>query len=240
MGLFTTEGILRKKNLRDVPKPVDGLSNILKAAFDNKMDAADIKIIDGAETYGAPFIDYYYTREYLRLKNVLIRDINRPRSSAFEYPVAQPLQTINNRLDVATSELGEKFPTGGGDGLKIEYFNWNDVYSAELDIKSEGGGSYVEGQELSSSKVGTESAQLDQAYASPNTFVAPTDSEAFFEFDSDDLVGKNPTATEKGWNKGNVLFKMKIRQYFFMYSQVILVIRVGECFYHQLRNINIR
>lgn len=201
MGLFTTEGILRKKNLRDVPKPIDGLSNILRAAYSQKMDADDIKIVDGASTYGNPYTSYFYTREYLRLKNVLLQDTRKPKGTDGEYPNALPIQTINNRLAVGTTELGEAFPTGGGDGLKIEYFNWPDVYGAELDIKSESGGSYVEGQGESSTK-DFFTTNLGAAYASPNTFVAPTDAEAFFEFDAADLAGKKPAVTEVGWNRG--------------------------------------
>jgi hypothetical protein len=201
MGLFSTEGILRKKNLRDVPKPIDGLSNILRAAYSQKMDADDIKIVDGASTYGNPYTGYFYTREYLRLNKVLLEDIRKPKGTDGNFPNALPIQTINNRLAVGTTELGDVFPTGGGDGLKIEYFNWPDIYRTELDIKSESGGSYVEGQEESSTK-DFFTTNLNAAYASPNTFVAPTDAEAFFEFDAADLAGKTPAVTEVGWNRG--------------------------------------
>lgn len=192
MGLFTTEGILRKKNFKDVPNKKEGLSNILKATYGN-MDADDINIVNGAATYGEGYSEFFYTREYRRLKDIELADVRRPKNLDGEFEKVLPIQTINNRLSTSATSLGSRLPTGGGNGLRIKYYNWTDVYGTEDDIKSAGGGSYVEGQT---------SERGQGSYASPNTFVAPTDSEAFFEFKETDLAGKLPVVEEISWNQG--------------------------------------
>ena len=114
-----------------------------------------------------------------------------------EYPNAEPMQTINNQIESIKIDLGEGLTTGGGDGLKIQYYNWPLVYGDAQDIRSVAGGSYVEGQTSTIPQ-----GETRTNYFSPNTVVAPSDSESFFEFNANDLDGKQIAATETTFNNG--------------------------------------
>ncbi len=181
--LFKTRGLLLKNNFKEVPNKTQGLTNILTQAFgDYKYE--DISIINGMSTYGElgsnGDLNFLGVREYNRLSLIEIEDLGKPAINEV-FQKANPFQTIKNQLDKISIQLGEAFETGGGDGLLAQYYNWTDVYGDAPDIRSEGGGSFV----------------ADQTnYFTPNTAVAPSDSEAFYEFDENDLSGKRILAEE--------------------------------------------
>jgi hypothetical protein len=187
--LFQTEGLLLKNNFRDVPNKTLGLTNILTDAFGDYR-YSDISIINGMHEYGRFVVDangiFTGAREYGRLKNIELNDLGKPAINNV-YSKAAPFQTIKNQVDKFAVQIGQSFSTGGGDGLLTEYFRWRDVYGDEPDIKSKGGGTFVSGQE---------------SYFNPNTAVAPSDSEAFYEFDAEDLDGAVPRASEITWGGG--------------------------------------
>lgn len=194
--LFKTEGILLKNNLRDVPNKNLGLTNILTEAFgDYRYE--DIAIINDIATYGEEgsnnTLNFLGVREYERLKNIEIEDLTKPAVNGV-YTLANPFQTIKNQLDKISIQLGDSFETGGGDGLLAEYYKWNDVYGTADDIRSTGGGTFVTSQEN---------------YFTPNTAVAPSDSEAFYEFDEDDLSGKPVFTSEILWGAGIFNYEKK-------------------------------
>ena len=187
--LFKTRGLLLKNNFKEVPNKTQGLTNILTKAFgDYKYE--DISIINGISTYGQlgsnGNLKFLGVREYNRLNLIEIEDLGKPAINDV-FPKANPFQTIKNQLDKISVQLGDAFETGGGDGLLAQYYNWPDVYGDAPDIRSEGGGSFV----------------ADQTnYFTPNTAVAPSDSEAFYEFSANDLAGKRILAEEITYKAG--------------------------------------
>ena len=188
--LFKTEGILLKNNLIDVPNKTLGMTNILTEAFgDYKYE--DISIINGLNEYGQGVVTadsgiFLGLREYERLAGIELDDLGKPAINGV-YTKAAPFQTIKNQLDKIGIQLGESFETGGGDGLLAEYFKWSDVYGDADDIRSAGGGTFVSNQDT---------------YFTPNTAVAPSDSEAFYEFDANDLADKPVMSSEIIWGSG--------------------------------------
>ena len=187
--LFKTRGLLLKNNFKEVPNKTLGLSNILSKAFGNYI-YEDISIINGISTYGElgsnGDLNFLGVREYNRLSGIELEDLRKPAINGV-FRKANPFQTIKNQLDKISVHLGEAFETGGGDGLLAQYYNWTDVYGDAPDIRSEGGGSFVAEQ---------------TNYFTPNTAVAPSDSEAFYEFDEDDLSGKRILAEEITFKAG--------------------------------------
>ena len=194
---FRTEGILRKNNLADVPKKNEALTNILNNALGDPNGTYiydDISIVNGINTFGDIYTSFQRVRDLGRLQNVEVDDLGKVLVND-KFPKADPLQTINNRLERMKVDIGDGFTTGGGDGLLAQYYNWPEIYGDATDVISLGGGTFVENQNFSD--------LINQtAYFSPNTAVAPSDSEAFFEFSAADLEGKNATFTEVGWNNG--------------------------------------
>ncbi len=187
--LFKTEGLLLKNNFKEVPNKTQGLTNILTQAFgDYTYD--DISIVNGISTYGElgsnGDLKFKGVREYNRLTDIETDDLSKPAINGV-FRKANPFQTIKNQLDKVSIQLGEAFETGGGDGLLAQYYNWPDVYGDATDIRSEGGGSFVAEQ---------------TNYFTPNTAVAPSDSEAFYEFDENDLNGKRIVAEEIAFKAG--------------------------------------
>lgn len=198
-NLFKTEGILRKNNFADLSEKIPSATNLLSAAFaggDYIYD--DIAIINDISNYGTLDVTFEGLREFGRLDGIQIEDIEKVQIDG-EFPKARPIQTINDQLEKIKVEIGEGFKTGGGDGLYATYYNWNDVYGEVAnDLLSTGGGTYVENQSSSDYRFGF----VGNAYFSPNTAVAPSDSEAFYEFSEDDLSNAKSVIQEVVWDLG--------------------------------------
>jgi len=198
-NLFRTRGILRKQNFADLKNKPQSLTNILSAAYaGGDFKSEDIGIIKGIHTYGnSPDVAFTTAREYKRFNNIGVKDFTKTQvlqgSGDYDYPLAEPLQTINNQLVKIEQQIGNSLRFEGGDGLFVRYYDWQDVYGEKnTDITSAGGGTYVSKQ----------SAGLGIPYFSPNTAVAPSDSEAFFEFSKNDLANKPISAKEVEWGDG--------------------------------------
>ena len=198
-NLFRTKGILRKQNFADLKNKPQSLTNILSSAYSGgNFTSDDIAIIKGIHTYGnSPDVVFSTDREYKRFNNVGVQDFTKTQvlqgDGEYDFPLAEPLQTINNQLVKIEQQVGKNLRFEGGDGLLAKYYDWKDVYGEENpDITSAGGGTYVEKQ----------ASGIGISYFSPNTAVAPSDSEAFFEFSKDDISGKPVIAKEIEWGDG--------------------------------------
>ena len=192
--LFQTEGILQDNNFSDVPNKPLAMTNLLTSAFGGEtFTYDDIAIVNGINSYGSEEVNYQSFREENRLYGIEQRDINKVKGDDGRFKLAEPLQTIANRLSSISVQLGENLMESGGTGLLAEYYNWSDVYGiTETDLISKGGGSYVIGQD----------AALTIPYFSPNTAIAPSDAESFYNFSSAELVDIPSVAKEIGWEQG--------------------------------------
>ena len=198
-NLFRTKGILRKQNFADLKNKPQSLTNILSSAYSGgNFTSDDIAIIKGIHTYGnSPDVVFSTDREYKRFNNIGVQDFTKTQilqaDGEYDFPLAEPLQTINNQLVKIEQQIGKNLRFEGGDGLLTKYYDWRDVYGEENpDITSAGGGTYVEKQ----------ASAIGIPYFSPNTAVAPSDSEAFFEFSKDDITTKPSIAKEIEWGDG--------------------------------------
>ena len=198
-NLFRTKGILRKQNFADLKNKPQSLTNILSSAYSGgNFISDDIATIKGIHTYGnSPDVVFSTDREYKRFNNIGVQDFTKTQilqaDGEYDFPLAEPLQTINNQLVKIEQQIGKNLRFEGGDGLLTKYYDWRDVYGEENpDITSAGGGTYVEKQ----------ASVIGIPYFSPNTAVAPSDSEAFFEFSKDDITTKPAIAKEIEWGDG--------------------------------------
>ena len=126
MSLFKTKGLELAKLLSDVPNKNVALTNLL-TTFNNgvKFTAEDIAPISGMSE-----ITFDQARAFGRLNGILKRDTARDGN-----PIIRPLQTLQNRFDLADSFIGNG-SYRAGNGLTARYYGFEDLpaaLQAELD-----------------------------------------------------------------------------------------------------------
>ena len=126
MSLFKTKGLELDKLLSDVPNKNTALTNLL-TTFNTgvKFTAEDIAPISGISE-----ITFDQARAFGRLDGILKRDTARDGN-----PVIKPLQTLQNRFDLADAFIGNG-SYRAGNGLTARYYGFEDLpasLQSELD-----------------------------------------------------------------------------------------------------------